>query len=219
MATDEETAAFFDAVAERYDRTFALGGALSKARLAKMLDVLGARRRVLVLGVGTGRELPALYDAGKSVVAVELSRAMAGVCARRRRSPEILMQSFYDPLPLDTHSVDAVIALHGTLAHAPEAARIGQLAGEVARVLSDGGVFYAEVPSIDGLRIVAGAMPDVFRIDGHGGFVHNDASGLRIDGRAYAPGQWHAWLDEHFVTDIAALSESELRIVGERRPR
>ena len=67
---------FFDAIARRYDRAYALSGRASRERLARVVGLLEGRRRVLVLGIGTGRELPALLDAGHEVTGIDVSERM-----------------------------------------------------------------------------------------------------------------------------------------------
>jgi SAM-dependent methyltransferase len=54
---------------------------------------------------------------------------------------------FWAGLPFEDASFDAVIALFGSLAHAPAEAALSRLAREVDRVSRQGGVFFAEVPS------------------------------------------------------------------------
>lgn len=221
MATDDEARAFFDSVAERYDRELALSGAVSKDRMASLTEALGARRRVLVLGLGTGRELPALLDAGCEVVGVELSRPMAERCARRARTVPIVAQSFWEALPFASASFDAVVALHGTLAHPPRPEAMAELVAECSRVLSSDGLFFAEVPSVDGVARLAREAPGAFAALGEGGaFVHRDArSGLSLDGRAFARERWAQWLEADFESDVRELSPWELVVIARRRPR
>ncbi len=133
----EGARAFFDAIARRYDRVYARSGAEAKARLARVMAELAPESHVLDLGVGTGRELPALLDAGQ----------MLAVCAARSRPIPLVLGDFWRELPWKDETFDAVLALHGTLAHAPGEAALGGLAREVRRVLRRGGVFVAEVPT------------------------------------------------------------------------
>lgn len=221
MATDSEARAFFDSVAERYDRTLALSGAASKERLATLSAALGARRRVVVLGLGTGRELPALLDAGRDVVGVELSSAMAAQCARRARTVPVIAQSFWEPLPFAAASFDAVVALHGTLAHPPTVDATAALVTECARVLTDDGLFFAEVPSVEGVAKLAREAPGALEAIGtEGAFLHRDArTGLSLGGRAFAIDRWNDWLRPHFDGEARVLSPWELVVIARRRAR
>lgn len=178
--------AFFDAIARRYDRDFALRGAVSRERLAAMLAAIAGKRRALSLGIGTGRELPALLDGGHEVTGFELSEAMIAECNRRSRTVPIVRGDFYaSPLPFPAASFDAVIALHGTLAHPPSEGAHGSLASELARILSSGGVFYAEVPAAEGLTELG------VGVTGPRSFVHRDeTSGIDLPGIALTKEEW-----------------------------
>ena len=77
---------FFDAIARRYDRAYGLSGEVSRARLARVVRELHGRERVLVLGIGTGRELPALLDAGHEPTGIDISPGMIEVCNERSRN-------------------------------------------------------------------------------------------------------------------------------------
>jgi SAM-dependent methyltransferase len=104
--------------------------------------------RVLVLGVGTGRELPALLDAGYEPTGLDASREMLARCARRARPIPLVEADFYQsPLPFADARFDAAVALHGTLAHPPSVQAMASLAGELARIVRPGGRVLAEVPS------------------------------------------------------------------------
>lgn len=199
---------FFDAIARRYDRDYALSGATSRERLARMLDAIANRRRVLSLGLGTGRELPALLDAGHEVHGIEVSEAMIDECNKRARTVPIVRGDFYDPLPFADASFDAVIALHGTLAHPPREGAHRLLAFEIARVLRHGGVFYAEVPAAEGLaRLGVG-------VTGPRSFVHRDeASGIEITGVARTADEWKDAFPRLAVR-TAPLGEVEHAVVG-----
>jgi SAM-dependent methyltransferase len=138
---------FFDAIAKRYDRVFAREPSETRARLARVLELLGPPADVLDLGVGTGLELPALLDAGHRVVGIDVSAGMIAECEKRSRRVPCIRADFWTGLPVGDASFDAVIALFGTLAHAPDETSIGKLAAEIARVLRPSGFFYAEVPT------------------------------------------------------------------------
>jgi SAM-dependent methyltransferase len=202
---------FFDAVARRYDRQYALAGATSRERLARMLERLAGKRRVLDLGVGTGRELPALLDAGHEVIGLEISDAMIAECNKRSRTVPIVRGDFYEhPLPFSDASFDAVIALHGTLAHPPHEAAHRALASEIARVLAQRGVFYAEVPAAEGLARLGVTTLGARR------FVHrDDASGIAIEGIAHTKDEWRDAFAP-LVVDIESLNDVEHVIHGTR---
>jgi SAM-dependent methyltransferase len=199
---------FFDAIARRYDRDFALSGAVSRERLARVLGEIAGKRRVLVLGLGTGRELPALFDAGHEPTGIELSPEMIALCNKRARTCPIVEGDFYAPLPFPDGSFDAALALHGTLAHPPDASAHSRLAKELARVLGSDGVFVAEVPSAAGLSNLG------VRITGPTSFVHRDeSSGIEIEGVALSVDEWAAAF-EQLVVRVETLGELEYLIVG-----
>lgn len=202
---------FFDAIARRYDREYALSGAISRERLAHMLAAIAGKRRVLSLGLGTGRELPSLLDAGHEVTGLEISGGMIAECNKRSRTVPIVQGDFYDhPLPFADASFDAVIALHGTLAHPPRAGAHRALASEIARILAPGGVFYGEVPAAEGLARM-GVMTKDPRT-----FVHRDAaSGVEVTGVALTRDEWQeAFAPIH--AHVAPLNEVEHVIHGTR---
>lgn len=140
--------AFFDAIAPRYDRVFAREPGEMRAHVDRALAAIGKEPRdVLDLGVGTGLELPRLLDAGHRVVGVDVSPEMIALCNQRSRPIRCAEADFWQRLPFDDASFDAVIALFGSLAHAPDDEALARLGREVHRVLREGGVFFAEVPS------------------------------------------------------------------------
>jgi len=140
--------AFFDAIAPRYDRVFAREPSELRAHVDRALSAIGAGPRdVLDLGVGTGLELPRLLDAGHRVVGVDVSPEMIALCNKRSRPIRCVEADFWSALPFEDASFDAVIALFGSLAHAPGEGALARLGREVHRVLREGGVFFAEVPS------------------------------------------------------------------------
>lgn len=212
--------AFFDAIAERYDRTHALAGAASKQRLADVLALVRGAQRVLVLGLGTGRELPALLDAGHEVTGFELSDRMIAIMERRSRTAPVARGDFWEaPWPFADASFDAVLALHGTLAHPADDAALPRFAGELARVVRPLGLAIFEVPgpevvpSLDGVAL-AGAT---FRaLDDGLGFVHEER-GHAIEGRAFADDEWPALLGHAFDVHVEPLPPVERRVVARRR--
>jgi SAM-dependent methyltransferase len=204
--------AFFDAIARRYDRDYALSGPVSRARLARVVAELAGRRRVLVLGIGTGRELPALLDASHEPIGIDVSPAMIARCNERARTVPIVEADFYERLPFEDASFDAAVALHGTLAHPPREGAYAELARELARVLVPGGILVAEVPAAEGL-----AKLGVMRT-ADGRFVHRDeASGLAIEGVALAAGQWREALSPHLDARVEPLGDVEHLVVATRR--
>lgn len=214
---------FFDAIARKYDRVYALSGATSKARMARVVAELAGRRRVLVLGIGTGRELPALLDAGHDVTGVDLSDEMIALCHKRSRTVPIVRADFWAPLPFADASFDAAVALHGTIAHPPSrdaAAAYAALGRELARVLAPGGVFVAEVPAAEAIDRIATSHDDAsLRARARGGarFVHeDDAAGVAIEGLALDAEAWRGALAP-LETRALPLGETEHLLVAHRR--
>jgi SAM-dependent methyltransferase len=146
MTTRDEARRFFDSIAGRYDRVYAPSREESRARLSRVLAELAKASRVLDLGVGTGRELSSLQDAGHAVTGLDLSPEMLSRCSKRSRPIATVLGDLWDALPFESEAFDAVVALHGTLAHPPSEEAPRALALEVGRVLSPGGVFVMEVP-------------------------------------------------------------------------
>lgn len=210
-------AAFFDSIARRYDREYALSGPVSRARLERVIGEVAGRRRVLVLGIGTGRELPALLDAGHEPTGIDVSDEMIAICNKRSRTAPIVQGDFWAPLPFADGSFDAAIALHGTLAHPPRDPRaaLASLASEIARVLVPGGVLVAEVPAAEGLaRIAAGGA---FTVTGPTTFVHRDAaSGASIEGVALRADDWRAALAPALEARVEPLGDVEHFVVAVR---
>ena len=149
-------ARFFDAIAGRYERAYALPSNESRARMERVLRELPSSGRVLDLGVGSGRELTAMLDAGLQPVGVDASAPMLERCARRARPVPLVNADFWGPLPFEDASFDAATALHGTLAHPPDDDAIARLGREVARLVRPDGVWVIEVPSPAWLDRAAG---------------------------------------------------------------
>lgn len=217
MTKAPASSAFFDAIARRYDRVYARGRDESRESLSHVLRALAPRSRVLDLGVGTGRELPALLDAGHSVVGMDASSEMLGICGERARRIPLVLGDFWSPLPWDDSSFDAVIALHGTLSHAPNEAARAAFPREVARVLKPGGVFVAEVPTDAWLHGVASEGGDgVVRTgEGRGRFV-DEVTKASIDVWLASAEGWRALFAGALGVRVEEGLPGEVRILGTR---
>ncbi len=224
-------AEFFDAIARRYDRVYGLDRAASRERMAGVLAALppasrtsadGRSRatRVLDLGVGTGRELGALQDAGYDVTGLDLSRAMLELCARRARPIPLVLGDLWEPLPFDDASFDAAIALHGTLAHAPNSEAHPKLARELARVLGDEGVFVSEVPSrgwAEALTAIDEGDRRIVRA-ANGGLLHEDRTAdVAIEATIPSDAEWRAAFSGAFgVVTLEVISAAEIRVTARK---
>jgi len=201
MADAASTRSFFDAIVPRYDRVYARPSDEVRARMPRLLDLLGSPRDVLDLGVGTGPELHHLLDAGHRVVGVDISPCMIALCNKRARPIRCVCADFWCGLPAEKETFDVVIALYGSLAHTPNVDAPMKLAREVSRVLRVPGLFYAEVPSPAWVRA-------------HSTF-EDEATGASIDIDAATP---EAWRDAFAAFDVNVLEEdTELCIVARRR--
>jgi SAM-dependent methyltransferase len=209
-----EAERFFDAIAGRYDREYALPAGVSKERMACVLRELpAAPARVLDLGVGTGRELPALLDAGYTVTGIDVSRAMIERCGRRARPVPIVRADFWGRLPLDDGTFDAVVALHGTLAHPPHEDSLLALGNELGRLVVAGGVLVAEVPTpawLDRLDGIATAGDRVLRRTGPVTCVFEDrVAGASIEASVLGEDAWRSALGAGWSTRVEGMSGSD----------
>lgn len=208
---------FFDAIAPRYDRVYGLERDASRARMSRILDLLAPSSDVLDLGVGTGRELPALLDAGHRPVGLDFSPEMLALCRKRGRAVPLVEADLWQRLPFDDASFDAVIALHGTLAHPPDDEALARLPGEIARVLRPGGVFAAEVPTPAWLTRVAsspasGALRA--RAVAPDRCVHEDYVAKRaVEARFLDSAAWEK-LFSSFHPRFEPMGEAEMLVVG-----
>lgn len=203
MPTLEQTRAFFDGIARRYDRVYAPPSEQTRARMARVLEVLGVPKRVLDLGVGTGRELPALLDAGHVVTGLECSDEMIALCNQRARKIPIVRGDLWNALPFDDASFDAVVSLFGTLAHPPDLDAVMRFGREVASVLVPGGVFYFEVPTPEWIAD-RGARHD------------DDVAKVGIDIVTLGRDEWTRALP-HFTLSFETVDAAELLVTASRK--
>jgi SAM-dependent methyltransferase len=205
---------FFDAIAGRYERAYGLSGAESRARMERVLRELPpAPARVLDLGVGPGRELTSLLDAGHEPTGVDVSPAMLERCARRSRPVPLVEADFWAPLPFGDRTFDAAVALHGTLAHPPDGEAIGRLARELSRVLCPGATWVIEVPSPAWLDRSAG--DERVRRTGPSSALYEDpATGATIEARLLSDAEWTAALGPPWDTRVQPAGDAEWLVVA-----
>jgi SAM-dependent methyltransferase len=218
--SDTRPSHFFDAIAGRYDREYALATADSRARLRRLLAALpSAPARVLDLGVGTGRELTTLLDAGYVPTGLDASSAMLERCARRARPVPLVTADFWEPFPFEDGAFDAVIALHGTLAHPPAEGAMARLAGEVARVTRRGGTFFAETPSVAWLEVVesVGDGDRGARRTGPRTCIYEDrVARASIEARILDEDEWRQAFGPPWTLRFETLGALEIAVIGHR---
>jgi SAM-dependent methyltransferase len=213
VTTRDEARRFFDAIAGRYDREYAPTRDESRRRMRRVLEALGGHSRVLDLGVGTGRELSRLLDGGYAVTGLDVSPEMLARCARRSRPVPLVLADLWGPLPFAKDSFDAVLALHGTLAHPPSEGALEPLADEVSRVLSPAGVFVAEVP-VPGWLL--SAPPGLTRTGPTEAVFTDPATGAPITASLFDERRWRHALEAHFCSITTAEDSGELFLVASK---
>lgn len=214
-------APFFDAVAGFYDRVYAMDGHEHRTRMQALLKRLGPATEVLVLGVGTGRELPALLDAGHRTTGLDCSQGMLAKCADRARHGTLVHGDFWSPLPFDEGAFGAAIALHGTAAHPPSEAAPSRLVMELARVLRPGSVVVVELPTLGWFERFAGPNgqgPGELHREGAKATFVDRRSGARISGFVVAPERWCEAFASAFACTLHASSPDEAILVAQRLP-
>jgi SAM-dependent methyltransferase len=219
-------ARFFDAIAGRYERVYALPSSDSRARMQRVVGSLPpAPAPVLVLGVGTGRELSALLDAGYPPTGLDVSRAMIERCARRTRPVTVVEADFWEtPLPFETGAFAAAVALHGTLAHPPDVAAVGRLAAELARVVGPEGRLVVETPSLAWLESLPASYGQAtddgerrLRRTGAATLLYEDVVvGGGIEALLLSEAEWRRALSPGWTADIEPLGSSEWFIRARR---
>lgn len=217
-----DPARFFEAIARRYDRAYAPDAATTRARMKRVLAALPANARVLDLGVGTGRELSSLQDAGHMPTGLDASQEMLAICARRARPVPLVRADLWAPLPFEDASFDACIALHGTLAHPTRADAYASLARELGRVVREGGAFVAEVPGPALLAYLEDHGPLVMgdmtmRRLGEDRVVHEDrVAHVAVEAQIVPPSAWRDLFAGSFDVTVEPLDALELLVIGRR---
>jgi SAM-dependent methyltransferase len=213
---------FFEAIVGRYDRVYALPAGESRRRMDRVLRELPrAPARVLDLGVGTGRELTALLDAGHTPTGLDASPSMLARCSHRARPVPLVCADFWSaPLPFGDGSFDAVVALHGTLAHPPDASAPRRLVRELGRLVRKGGVFVAEVPSPGWLDRLGDAAGDgerrALRTGSRTCIVEDLVVGVSIEAHVLDEREWREALAPDWNGTALALGEVEWIVVARR---
>jgi SAM-dependent methyltransferase len=157
-----------------------------------------------------------LLDAGHAPTGLDFSPAMLALCSRRARPIPLVEASFWDPLPFARSAFEAVIALHGTLAHPPNEGAIERLSAEIRRVLVPDGVLVIEAPSPAWLDDVAGDTEGrrVTRVDASSCRYEDGVVGVSIEARFFDEPRWRQLLSPFFRVRIEPLGGSELFIVA-----
>jgi SAM-dependent methyltransferase len=214
---------FFDAIARRYDRVYALTGTASRERLESAIARLPPRAHILDLGVGTGRALSALLDAGHAPTGFDISEEMLALCAKRGRPVPLVRGDFWGRLPFEDASFEGALALHGTLAHPPDLGALSNFAHELGRVLHPGAVLVAEVPAPAWLDAIDASVPSDPRAPIHvrritnERCVHEDrTAGVAIEAVALPAERWREVFRPAFAAEVESLGAHEWRIVARR---
>lgn len=213
---------FFEAIALRYDRDYLPDARFTRERMRRITAELFAGARVLDLGIGTGREVPALLDAGALVTGLDASPRMLEVCAKRARPVPLVQADFYAGLPFPDGSFDAVLALHGTLSHPPSEDALASLMREIARVLSPRGKLVLEAPHPRWLAELESRPQDdgtrlAVRADAARSRHEDRKAGVVVEATVRDEAEWTALLAPFFATSVEAVSPSEQLVVACKR--
>lgn len=204
---------FFDAIAGRYEREYALPTEESRQRMQRVLhDLPRPPAHILDLGIGTGRELAPLLDQGYAVTGLDISAAMLARCARRARTIPLVEADFWRPLPFGEGMFDAALALHGTLAHPPDEGAPARLAREVRRVVRPEAIWIFEVPSPEWLEVAA-ADGRVIRTGPSTCVYEDPVTEARIETRLLSGSAWTAALGPSWTVHIEPRG-AELLVVA-----
>lgn len=154
----------FDArVSSQYVAQRAHPPEVSKAIGEAVLALVGADRRVLEIGIGTGRIALPVVEAGCRVIGFDLSADMlhevgAQLANDAQRARLRVLRADMHAIPLRDNSVDGAMAIH--VLHLAKDWR--KVLGEAARVMRPGAVFVEGNDWIDP-QSVTGALRDELR--------------------------------------------------------
>ena len=135
----------YDVVAEDYAVTFGddlVALPVDRAVLDAAADLVASEGLVLDLGCGPGQVGDHLAGRGLQPVGLDLAGRMLGV-ARARGALDRVVQGDMRALPFTSGCVAGVVAAY-SVQHVPRS-QLGDVLGEVARVLRPGGVLVAAV--------------------------------------------------------------------------
>ena len=152
---------------------------------------------------------------------LDASQAMLDRCARRARPIPLVRANFWVPLAFDNETFDAALALHGTLAHAPDDDAIGRLASELARVIRPQGVWISEVPSptwLDRLEVFSRHVDRRLRRTGPNTCIYEDVVvGAAIEARVLSEAAWMSALGASWDCRLEPLGELEWTVIARRK--
>jgi SAM-dependent methyltransferase len=161
-----------------------------------------------------------LLDAGHEVVGVDVTPEMIEICSKRSRPIEIHLADFWTgALPFPKNSFDAVIALHGTLAHPPDDAErsLRDLSEELARISKPRALILFEVPSPEFLSAIDRDGSGIAKAIGTDRSLHEDeALDVAIEARAFSADRWMSLFSRHFDVRVEPISDVEQLVVGVR---
>lgn len=191
----------------QYGRSFAdvyddwYGDLDNPADLIGMLERLGTGRRVLELGVGTGRLALPLRDAGYAVTGIDASMAMlAQMAARTNHLGPDAIAADMTSLPFDRARFDVALIAYNTLFNLPSQSAQQRCLAECSRVLTVGGILAIDtfVPSAAPAHLTHTVSPgrstdrDVVLIGTrqHGGSTAVDGVHMQFDQSGLIPRPW-----------------------------
>jgi SAM-dependent methyltransferase len=147
-------ASYGDAFADVYDEWY--GGISDVEATVQMLAALADGRRVLELGVGTGRLAVPLAAAGVDVTGVDSSAAMLQVLAGKSSAVTAVQADMVDGLPDGPFGL--VFVAYNTFFNLTTAARQQACFDAVAARLAPGGIFVIEAAVPDPQRPPGGTV-------------------------------------------------------------
>lgn len=111
ITQSKDVESYYDQLSDRYDALTTVSGAWNApSELRTALSGNTTLRRALVIGAGTGQDIPVLYDCGADEIeAVDLSRSMTLLC--QEKFPKVLVHcsDVMLPLSLKFHEFDIVV--------------------------------------------------------------------------------------------------------------